>query len=134
MFFVFLGLLCCVLSFQFLIFYCLALLAESAQVELSPTTISDFCLKEDEASGDDFARIVALARMCQETEEERSLRFVQIYYCLLTPILQLSVASGPRLAKRVQHERRACTHFAAVILEKRIARARQFLKDVYPPQ
>jgi len=134
MLFIFLGLLCCVLSFQFFIVYCRALLAESAQVELSPNTISYFCVKEDEASGDDFARIVALVRMCQNTEEARSLRFVQIYYRLLTPILRLSVVSGPRLAKRVQHERRACTHFAAVILEKRIARARQFLKDAYPPQ
>ena len=134
MFFIFLGLLCCVLSLQFFVVYCRALLAESAQVELSPSTISDFCVKEDEGSGDDFPRMVALAGLCQEFDGVHGLRFVEIYYRLLTPIQRASAGSAPRLANRIERERRACTHFAAVVLEKRIARTRRLLEDSYPPR
>ena len=129
MIFAFLIVMCCVAIFQFFIVYCRSLLAEFARIAISPGVMTDLSIKEDEASGDDFPRLAGLARLCQETEEVYRLHFVQFYYRLLTALYRISAGPGTRFAKLMNRERRACTHFAAVIIERRIAGARQIAES-----
>jgi len=126
--------LTCFVFFQLFVIHCRALLASAALVELSPETVTDFCVKDDEASGDDFNRMVTLARMCPDTKGAAGLRFVEIYYRVLTSARRISLASTPRLSNQIHDERRTCTHFAAVVLERRIAGARRLLRESCRPQ
>jgi hypothetical protein len=129
MIFLFLIVLCCVVIFQFFIVYCRSLLAEFARIAISPDVMTDLSIKEDEASGDDFSRLAALARLCQDTEEVYRLHFVQFYYRVLTALYRIPAGPESRFAKLMNRERRACTHFAAVIIERRIAGARQIAES-----
>ena len=119
------GLTCLVLVFHFFVAYCRSMLAAAARVTLSDRTAIDFEITHNDSSGDDFPRLRALAGICQDSNGERNLRLVQIYYRLLEIVHPLFEATTPRIATRVENERRACTHFAAVVLEKRVGRARE---------
>jgi hypothetical protein len=125
MLFICFGLTCLVLVFLFFVTYCRSLLAAAARVTLSGRTAIDFEITHNASSGDDFPRLRALAGICQDSDGERNLRLVQIYYRLLEIVHSLFEVTAPRIAMRVENERRACTHFAAVILEKRVGRARE---------
>ncbi len=125
MLFICFGLTCLVLVFHFFVAYCRSLLAAAARVTLSGRTAIDFEITHNASSGDDFPRLRALAGICQDLDGERNLRLVQIYYRLLEIVHSLFEVTAPRIAMRVENERRACTHFAAVILEKRVGRARE---------
>ena len=129
MIFLFLIVVCCFVIFQFFIVYCRSLLAEFARIAISPGVMTDLSIKEDEASGDDFPRLAGLARLCQETEEVYRLHSVQFYYRLLTALYRIPTGPGTRFAKLMNRERRACTHFAAVIIERRIAGARKIAES-----
>ena len=125
MLFICFGLTCLVLVFHFFVAYCRSLLATAARVTLSGRTAIDFEITHNASSGDDFPYLRALAGICQDSEGERNLRLVQTYYRSLEIVHPLFEATAPRIATRVENERRACTHFAAVVLEKRIGRARE---------
>jgi len=130
MLFICFGLACLVLAFKFFAAYCRSLLARAAQVTLSPQTAIDFEIKRDASSGDDFPRVRALARLCQDSDGERNLRIVQTYYYLLEIVNPSFKATVPRIAMYVENERRACTHFAAVVLEKRIGHVRELWRKL----
>jgi len=119
------GLTCLVLVFHFFVAYCRSLLAAAVRVTLSGRTAIDFEIRHNASSGDDFPRLRALAGICQDSDGERNLRLVQIYYRLLEIVHPLFGATTLRIATRVENERRACTHFAAVVLEKRVGHARE---------
>ena len=125
MLFICFGLTCLVLVFHFFVAYCRSLLAAAARVTLSGRTAIDFEITHSASSGDDFPRLRALAGICQDSNGERNLRLVQIYYRLLEIVHPLFEATTPGIATRVENERRACTHFAAVVLEKRVGHARE---------
>src|SRR5258706_16221032 len=129
MIFTFLIVVCCFVIFQFFIVYCRSLLAEFARIVISPDVMTDLSIQADETSGDDFPRLAALARLCQDTEEVYRLHFVQFYYRLLTAFYRIPTGPGTRFAKLMNRERRACTHFAAVIIERRIAGARKIAES-----
>src|SRR5260370_5639593 len=118
------GLTCLVLVFHFFVAYCSSLLAAAVRVTLSGRTAIDFEITHNASSGDDFPRLRALAGICQDSDGERNLRLVQIYYRLLEIVHPLFGATTPRIATRVENERRACTHFASVVLEKRVRHVR----------
>src|SRR5260370_42290862 len=119
------GLTCLVVVFHFFVAYCRSLLVAGLRVTLSGRTAIDFEITHNASSGDDFPRLRVLAGICQDSDGERNLRLVQIYYRLLEIVQPLFEATTPRIATRVENERRACTHFAAVVLEKRVGRARE---------
>src|SRR5258708_23347960 len=125
MLFICFGLTCLVLVFHFFVAYSRSLLAAAARVTLSGRTAIDFEITDNASSGDDFPRLRALAGICQDSEGERNLRLVQTYYRSPEIVHPLFESTAPRISTRVQNERRACTHFAAVVLEKRIGRARE---------
>lgn len=134
--------LCCFLCFQLLVIQCRALLAKSAGIELSPNTVADFGVIENEASGADFYRLVALARLCSENDRAVGLRLVEIHYCSLTWTGRISAASAPRFAKHIQNETRACTYTkplrsrsrSAVRAALRRYRTEKYVRDTYMDQ
>src|SRR5260370_34871661 len=103
------------------------MLAAAARVTLSDRAAIDFEITHNDSSGDDFLRLRALAGICQDSNGERSLRLVQIYYRLLEIVHPLFDAATPRIATRVENERRASTHFAALVLKKRVGCPRALL-------
>jgi len=125
----FVAVLCCIVVLHFLVVYCRSCLAESSKVLISGHTRDELELKEGEAAGDDFPRIVALARLCPDAKGAHRLFVVRTYYRCLTATYQASVVRGSRFSKVIQRERRACTHFAAVFLAQRIAQAREMVKE-----
>jgi hypothetical protein len=113
-----------------LVIHCRALLAWSAQIELSPNTIIDFCLKGEVTRNGDFHRIVALARLCPGGDGAASLRLVEIYYRLLIT-RHISEVLTHDSHHDFEDEMCACAHFAAVVLQERIAGTRQAHQE-YP--
>jgi len=124
----FLLLLCvllCYLPIQLLVIHCRALLSAAAAVELSSRTKRDFGLNKDELRGRGFRRIVLLTRLCPEIERAPGLRLIEIYFGLGALTQKLVPACACRFALDLDRQAHACTHFAAVLLERRIARARE---------
>jgi|SRR5260370_28353326 len=123
----FLGLLGTLFGLHFFVAHCRSLLAEAMRVTVSAHRMSELGMKEAVPSGEDFPHLMALARLCERDEGKRSLRFVQIYYRLLTVMYWVSGGSAPRVARHAEFERAACSHFAVVVLEKRLASMRQLV-------
>src|SRR5260370_36005062 len=94
------------------------MLAGAARVTLSDRTAIDFEITNNDSSGGDFPRLRGLAGICQDSNGERNLRLVQIYYRLLEIVHPLFWATTPRIAPRLENERRACTDLLAACLEK----------------
>ena len=129
LFLLLLFMLLCYLPVQLLVIHCRALLNAAAIVELCTGTKRDFGLHEDELSGCRFRRIVLLTRLCPEVEGAPSLRLIEIYFGLLTLTRKLPPACAYRLFPDPEGEVHACTHFAAVLLERRIARVREAAQE-----
>ena len=123
----FLGLLCTLFGLHFFVAHCRSLLAEAMRVTVSARRMRELGMKECEPSGEDFPHVMALARLCERDEGQRTLRFVQIYYHVLTVIYWLSGGSAPRVARHAEFERAACSHFAVVVVETRLASMRQLV-------
>src|SRR5258708_26954615 len=104
MLFICFGLTCLVLVFHFFVAYSRSLLAAAARVTLSGRTAIDFEITHNASSADDFPRLRALAGICQDSEGERNLRMVQIYYRLLEIVHPLFEARAPRIATRVESD------------------------------
>src|SRR5260370_35411887 len=113
MLFICFGLTCLLLVFHFFVAYCRSMLAAAARVTLSDRTAIDFVITHNDSNGDDFPRLRALAGICQDSNRERNLRLVQIYYRLLENVHPLFKPTTPLSATRVENERHAVTHVAA---------------------
>jgi hypothetical protein len=121
--------LACSLVFllQFFVSYCRSLIASSAKHALS-VEVQDVTGISAVASGDDFARVVQLLRLCPDRPEDRSeVRAIGAYFGLLTVARALSAKIAPAMQAWTNQERNQCTYFAAVILDRRIAFSRDLL-------
>lgn len=118
--------LICVISLatflQFFVSYCRSALATSRKVGLSEhvqeiTGIAG----ANHISAADFPRLVQLVRLCPEQGDDNSeIRAVGTYYVLLAAIGRITRAVMPKLAAWTEQERRSCSYFAAVALDRRI--------------
>lgn len=112
---------------QFFVSYCRSLIIASAKETLSEEVREVTGIARD-ASPDDFLRVVQLLHLCPERPEERGeIKAVGAYFRVLG-VLRATVA---RLVPSVQGwadlERGHCTHFAAVVLGRRITFSRNLL-------
>lgn len=118
--------------FHFLVSYVRSLLAETSRQTISLETAAIIGGEGHGASQGDFARLVALARLCPLRGKRRwQLSLVGGYYRLLR-LLGRWRASSRAWAEQ---EQRVCAYFAAVELDRRIATTRAFFaeRDVFPP-
>ncbi len=121
--------LICVVSvaalLQFFVAYCRLLLSSSGRIELSEQVRQLGRVNGNGVSADDFERFVELFRICPEHTADRArFRIVEAYYGVLETLGRASRAMLPNLAAWADGERRNCSYFAAVALDRRIALSR----------
>jgi hypothetical protein len=121
--------LICVISLtvfaQFFVWYCRSILAPSCQIKLSERVREVTGITNEDVAPDDFHRLLQLVRLCPERGDDRSeIRAVGTYYRILAVLKRISVVAGPRVAQWADHERRDCSYFAAVALDRRISYSR----------
>src|SRR5580692_665351 len=121
--------LICVISIaaflQFFVSYCRSILASSRKFELSDRVREVTGIADHDVAADDFNRLLQLVRLCPERGDDRSeLRAVGTYYGLLGALNRVSRPVAPRFAVWVEQERKSCSYFAAVALDRRISYSR----------
>jgi len=121
--------LICVISvtafLQFFISYCRSALATSRKVSLSEHVQEITGIASASLAAGDFPRLVQLVRLCPERgDDHNEIRAVGTYYALLAAIGHLARALMPKLAEWTEQERRSCSYFAAVALDRRITYTR----------
>jgi hypothetical protein len=121
--------LICVISIaaflQFFVSYCRSIIASSRKFELSDRVREVTGIADHDVAADDFDRLLQLVRLCPERGDDRSeIRAVGTYYSLLAVVNRVSRSLSPALATWTEHERRNCSYFAAVALDRRISYSR----------
>lgn len=112
---------------QFFVFYCRSLIAVSAKQPLS-AEVKDVTGISRLASGQDFARVIQLLRLCPERPSDRSeIRAIHTYFGLLSFFGKMVAPIAPSMLSWTDAERGQCTYFAAVALDRRIAFSREML-------
>lgn len=110
---------------QFFVLHCRSILAYSRRVELSDRIREVTGLSGDEVSAGDFARLLQLVRLCPERGDDRQeIRVVGTYYSLLDILGRITRSIIPSLATWTDSERRGCSYYAAVALDRRISYSR----------
>jgi hypothetical protein len=110
---------------QFFVSYCRSIIAASSRERLSADAREAAGISEGEVPGDDFRRLVLLARLCPDAEGEgKHLRAVGAYFRMLNTLGAAMVRLAPSVAAWAESERQGCAHFAAVALDHRISFSR----------
>jgi len=126
--------LICVLSLatclQFFVLYCRSILASTRKVELSSRVREVTGIASQNVGADDFQRLLELVRMCPErADDQTEIRAVGTYYGLLYFLGLLTRPVIPSVAAWVEQERRSCSYFAAVALDRRISYSRDLFSQ-----
>lgn len=110
---------------QFFVLHCRSILAYSRRVELSERIREVTGLSGDDVSAGDFARLLQLVRLCPERGDDRQdIRVVGTYYSLLDILGRVTRSIVPNFSAWTDSERRGCSYFAAVALDRRISYSR----------
>jgi len=113
---------------QFFISYCRSLIAAYRKVELSEQAREVTGIQDHVVEGDDFQRLLQLVRLCPEPGDDGlEIRSVRTYYGLLNVLRMVLRLQVPAVAAWTEGERRSCTYFAAVALDRRMAYNRDLM-------
>lgn len=105
---------------QLLIPWCRSILASSRKVELSLRVREITGIANNEVAADDFHRLLQFVHLCPERgDDDNEIRAVGTYYVLMNVLRRI-----PGLAAWAEQERRSCSYFAAVALDRRISYSR----------
>jgi len=126
--------LICVISLaaflQFFVSYCRSILASSRKVELSDRVREVTGIASESVGADDFDRLLQLVRLCPErADDQTEIRAVGTYYGLLYLVGRLTRPLIPSVAAWVEQERKSCSYFAAVALDRRISYSRDLFSQ-----
>lgn len=121
--------LICVISvaafLQFFVLHCRSILASCRKVELSDRVREVTGMHDAKIAPDDFYRLRQLVRLCPERgDDQMDIRAVGTYYNLLGLLRVIARSAVPRVAAWAEEERRSCSYFAAVALDRRISYSR----------
>jgi hypothetical protein len=121
--------LICVISvaafLQFFVLHCRSILASCRRVELSDRVREVTGMHDAKVAPDDFYRLLQLVRLCPERgDDQMDIRAVGTYYDLLGLLRVIARSAVPRVAAWAEEERRSCSYFAAVALDRRISYSR----------
>lgn len=115
---------------QFFVLHCRSILAYSRGVKLSDHIREVTGMTGQDVSAEDFDRLVQLARLCPEHGNDRKeIRAVGFYYVLLNFVGRATRSLVPSVASWVENERRGCSYFAAVALDRRISYSRDLFSQ-----
>jgi hypothetical protein len=115
--------------------YCGTVLSSARKVEISERVTALIGARDKELSAEDFERILQLIRLCPEVDADRGgVRAVATYDRLLHVSEKMLGPRWPSLAAWTQRERRDCSHFAAVVLDRSISASRsRFTQEASDP-
>jgi hypothetical protein len=121
--------LICVISValfvQFFVWYCRANLAASGAVVLSDRVREVTGIADHEVGPDDFDRLLQLVRLCPERGDDQSeIRAVGTYYGFLAVLHRVAQPVAAGVVAWTEQERKSCSYFAAVALDRRISHSR----------
>jgi hypothetical protein len=107
------------------VYYCRSALASARSAEPSAHALRVAGLKSGRPNSGDFERLLEMARLCPEQGKDAGeIRRVATYYRLVRLLARLSRQTLPTLFSWARQEQRACSHFAAVVLDRRISSSR----------
>ncbi len=110
---------------QFFVLHCRSILAYTRRVELSDRVREVAGIAAANVAAGDFDRIVELVRLCPERGDDRKeIRVVGTYYSLLDMLGRITRSITPKIAAWTENERKSCSYFAAVALDRRISYSR----------
>lgn len=126
--------LICVISLaaflQFFVSYCRSILASSRKIELSDRVREVTGIASQNVGADDFQRLLQLVRLCPErADDQTEIRAVGTYYGLLYLVGLLARPLIPSVGVWVEQERKSCSYFAAVALDRRISYSRDLFSQ-----
>lgn len=113
---------------QFFVSYCRSLIAASNKATLSLEVREVAGISGRPVPGDDFRRLLQLVQLCPESGEDRNrLRAIRAYFGLVSLVRAAVENLAPSVAAWAETERQACSYFAAVVLDRRIAYSRDLM-------
>jgi len=116
-------------AFQF-VYYCRSALASTRMAEPSGQLRRAVGLENGKPNCADFERLLELVRLCPEQGKDAwPIRCVATYYGSLRLLAHLLEGPLPAAASWTRREQRACSHFAAVVLDQRIASSRDLFLE-----
>lgn len=115
---------------QFFVSYCRSLIAACSSQPLSDQVREVTGIREGVISGNEFARLLQLARLCPESGKDRSaVTAVTAYYRLLQVARAASRRIIPSVVSWTERELSGCAHFAAIALDRRITYSRGLMAE-----
>jgi hypothetical protein len=110
---------------QLVIPWCRSIIASSRRVELSARVREVTGIADNDVAADDFVRLLQFVRLCPERgDDHNEIRAVGTYYGLMNLLRRI-----PGLAPWAEQERRSCSYFAAVALDRRISYSRDLFSQ-----
>src|ERR1700689_5284365 len=107
---------------QVFVSYCRSVLASARKVELSPRVAALAGMQGESLTTGDFERVLQLVRLCPEQDADQAgIRAVGTYYCLLQTLSRGVREFNPGVAIWTEEQGKRCSHFAAVVLDRRIS-------------
>jgi len=111
------------------LYYCRSAVASTKHVEPSGHVLRTI-LANGKPLASDFHRFLELARLCPgRGKDAAQIRRVATYYSLLHLLARLFGEPIPAVSCWARREQRACSHFAAVVLDRRISSSRDLLSQ-----
>jgi hypothetical protein len=124
---VFIGTTSLAAAIQF-VYFCRSALASTRHAEPSSHVLGVVGLETGKPGSADFERFVELVRLCPELGKDATqIRGVRVYYRMLRFLALL--LRGTAASAWARREQRACSHFAAVVLDRRISSSRSLFLE-----
>lgn len=113
------------LMIQFFIAYCRSLISQAYALELSEQAHQVTGIDDHHIAGSDFHRMLELAQLCPGPGTDRmQLGAVRSYFSFLGIVRGILGSS-----KWIESDRKSCSYFAAVTLDRRMAHNRALLSQ-----
>lgn len=121
------------LLLQFFISYCRSVIGPNCNERVSEQVWEIAGGTNRKLRSDEFDRFVQLVRLCPSRgQDESDIRVVSLYYRLLNFARLVARFISPAFTRWTESEREKCSHFAAVVLDRRINYSRELLTHQAP--
>jgi hypothetical protein len=121
------------LFLQFFVSYCRSVIGPNCNEQVSEQVWEIAGGSNRKLRSDEFDRFVQLVRLCPSRgQDESDIRVISLYYRLLTAARLIAHFISPGFARWTEREREKCSHFAAIVLDRRINYSRELLSQQTP--
>lgn len=119
---------------QFFVAYCRSLIYASFAQELSPNAHEVTGIEDHHVTGEDFKRLLSLVHLCPAaapTSSGMQLAAVGAYYSAVSLLGSVTRPVSQGMAAWAERERKTCSYYAAVELDRRITENRSIASQHY---